>query len=78
MTSEHHRLRDLAQQEIALRYASFIEMEKSEEIERRAKQSQRDAEHMRIDDAIERSHPVRCDDGNDQEPQRVPEPDTSV
>ena len=36
--------------EIALRDASCDEMEKSEEIFRRAKQSQRDAERMRSED----------------------------
>ena len=76
MTSEDHRLRDLAQQEIAPRHAGSIETEQSEESERCAKQSQRDAEHMRIDDAIERSHPVRCDDGRDQALWHVPDPDT--
>ena len=50
--TEDTRLAELVQKEIALRDASFIELEKSWEIKRRAKQSQREAERMRIEDAI--------------------------
>ena len=74
--SQDKRLSGLVQKEIALRDASSIEMEKSENIERRAKQSQRDAESTRIEDAIEGGHPIRRDNGRDQVPRHVPEPDT--
>ena len=49
---------------------SFIEMEKSDEIERHARQSQRDAERMRVEEKVDQ-------DGRDRVPRHVPEPDTS-
>ena len=63
---------------MALRDASFLEMEKSMEIDRRAKHSQRDAKRMRIDEAIEKSHDrgPRCDARRDRVPQHDPDPDT--
>ena len=59
----------MIQKEIDLRDASLAEMEKSEEIERRAEQSQRDAETMRLEEDIENK-------GRDRVPRHVPEPDT--
>ena len=50
MTPENHRLRDQIQEETVLRDASFDEMEKNEEMHCRVKQSQRDAERMRLED----------------------------
>ena len=42
------KLAEVIQEEIALRDVSYIDMEKSEDIERRAKRSQRDTEQMRV------------------------------
>ena len=64
------KLAAFIQKEIDLRDASFAEMEKSEEIECRAKQSQRDAETMRLEEEF-------VNQGRDRAPRYVPEPDTN-
>ena len=64
-TREYRGLRDLAQKEIAFRDASVEDMERSEEMSRRAKQSHRDAERMRLED-----------EARDRATRRDPEPDT--
>ena len=58
-------------EEIALWDASYIEMEKSEDIERCAKRCQRDGEQLRLQEAADQ------DDGRDRVPRHVPEPDTN-
>ena len=50
--------------------SSFAEMEKSEDIERRARRSQRDAERKRLQKQADQ-------DGRDRVPRHVPEPDTN-